>query len=76
MSDATLDSTRRSTWVFGYGSLVAPASIARTIGRPVDRSDGFAAARTEKQIVVHGSQPSWESRAFAIVLSCMNDVPS
>ncbi len=32
-------------WVFGYGSLVAPASIARTLGRPVQRDDGFRAAR-------------------------------
>lgn len=35
----------RSTWVFGYGSLVAPASIARTIGRPVTPETGFVAAR-------------------------------
>ncbi len=41
------------TWVFGYGSLVAPASIARTIGRPVERSEGFAAAR------LHGFGRRW-----------------
>ena len=28
-----------STWVFGYGSLVAPASLARTIGRTVRIGD-------------------------------------
>ena len=28
-------------WVFGYGSLVAPDSIATTIGRPVNRADGY-----------------------------------
>ena len=28
-----------STWVFGYGSLVSPASMARTIGRTVGRDD-------------------------------------
>jgi len=28
-----------STWVFGYGSLVSPASMARTIGRTVDAAD-------------------------------------
>jgi cation transport regulator ChaC len=27
------------TWVFGYGSLVSPPSLASTIGRPVDRHD-------------------------------------
>ncbi len=27
------------SWVFGYGSLVSPASMASTIGRPVDSSD-------------------------------------
>lgn len=26
-----------STWVFGYGSLVSPASVARTLGRDVGR---------------------------------------
>ncbi len=40
-------STTEGTWVFGYGSLVAPRSVARTIGRPVGRHDGFAAARLE-----------------------------
>jgi dephospho-CoA kinase len=29
----------RSAWIFGYGSLVAPASLAATIGRPVPRRD-------------------------------------
>lgn len=33
-----------SVWVFGYGSLVAPASVERTIGRPVGRHEGFHAA--------------------------------
>jgi cation transport regulator ChaC len=41
------------TWVFGYGSLVSPTSIARTIGRPVERSAGFAAAR------LHGFGRRW-----------------
>ncbi len=27
------------TWVFGYGSLVSPVSMASTIGRPVDSTD-------------------------------------
>lgn len=30
--------------MFGYGSLAAPASIARTLGRPVVRDAGFAPA--------------------------------
>jgi len=33
------------TWVFGYGSLVSPASVAHTIGRTVDRRHGFATAQ-------------------------------
>jgi cation transport regulator ChaC len=41
------------TWVFGYGSLVAPSSVARTVGRPVGRADGFAAAR------LHGFGRRW-----------------
>lgn len=40
-------------WVFGYGSLVSPESIGTTIGRPVDRADGFEAA------VLHGFTRSW-----------------
>lgn len=32
-------------WVFGYGSLVAPHSVAQTIGRTPDRTDGWASAR-------------------------------
>jgi cation transport regulator ChaC len=31
--------TNSSTWVFGYGSLVSPASMARTIGRTVGPAD-------------------------------------
>ncbi|MEO6651155.1 MAG: gamma-glutamylcyclotransferase family protein [Ilumatobacteraceae bacterium] len=31
-------------WVFGYGSLVAPESVATTIGRTVTPGDGFAPA--------------------------------
>ena len=31
-------------WIFGYGSLVSPASITRTIGREVDPTDGFGEA--------------------------------
>lgn len=31
--------TTADTWVFGYGSLVSPASLARTIGRLVDPGD-------------------------------------
>lgn len=31
--------TAASSWVFGYGSLVSPASMARTIGRVVDPSE-------------------------------------
>lgn len=30
---------RGETWVFGYGSLVSPSSLATTIGRVVDPSD-------------------------------------
>lgn len=33
-----------STWVFGYGSLVSPASTAATIGRAVERTGGYHAA--------------------------------
>jgi len=40
-------------WVFGYGSLVSPDSVAATIGRPVDVEFGFAAA------VMHGFTRSW-----------------
>jgi cation transport regulator ChaC len=36
-----------ATWVFGYGSLVAPASIGRTLGRPVERRVGYEAAWLE-----------------------------
>lgn len=32
-----------STWVFGYGSLVSPSSLASTIGRSVDTADVAAA---------------------------------
>lgn len=31
-------------WVFGYGSLVSPASMARTLGRDVPTDDGWAPA--------------------------------
>jgi len=31
-------------WVFGYGSLVSPASLARTVERAVPRDEGFLAA--------------------------------
>lgn len=31
-------------WVFGYGSLVKPASLARTVGRIAKRGDGFHSA--------------------------------
>jgi len=41
------------TWIFGYGSLVSPESIGTTIGRPVDRADGYAAS------VLHGFSRSW-----------------
>jgi cation transport regulator ChaC len=34
-------------WVFGYGSLVAPSSMASTIGRPVDPRDGWSVARLD-----------------------------
>ena len=34
-------------WVFGYGSLVSPDSVAATIGRPVDIEFGFAAAQLD-----------------------------
>lgn len=34
----------RSIWVFGYGSLVSPASVAVTIGREVTPGDGFRPA--------------------------------
>lgn len=34
-----------SVWVFGYGSLVAPTSVAETIGREVDVRSEFGAAR-------------------------------
>lgn len=40
-------------WVFGYGSLVSPDSIAATIGRPVDLDFGFAPAE------LHGFTRSW-----------------
>lgn len=36
-----------TVWVFGYGSLVSPESLSLTIGRPVDRDDGFAPAFLE-----------------------------
>ena len=28
-----------ATWVFGYGSLVSPVSLASTIGRPIEYHD-------------------------------------
>ena len=34
----------RAMWVFGYGSLVAPTSMARTIGRVVDVDEGYVPA--------------------------------
>lgn len=34
-----------SGWVFGYGSLVAPASVGQTIGREPQRGTDLAAAR-------------------------------
>lgn len=37
----------RSTWVFGYGSLASPSSIARTIGRPVERGPELRAAHLD-----------------------------
>jgi len=40
-------------WVFGYGSLVSPDSVATTIGRPVDRDAGYVAA------VLHGFERRW-----------------
>lgn len=40
-------------WVFGYGSLVSPASLGATIGRAVDHDTGFAAS------VLHGFARSW-----------------
>lgn len=36
-----------SVWVFGYGSLVSPSSVAETIGRTVEVDDGFVAATLE-----------------------------
>ncbi|RLE25152.1 MAG: hypothetical protein DRJ50_03455 [Actinobacteria bacterium] len=42
-----------STWVFGYGSLVSPASMARTIGRVVDPTTEFAIAH------LHGYGRRW-----------------
>ena len=41
------------TCVFGYGSLVSRASIARTIGREVESDDGFRTAR------LHGFGRRW-----------------
>ena len=35
---------RSPTWVFGYGSLVSPSSMARTIGRHVEPHEGWLAA--------------------------------
>lgn len=40
-------------WVFGYGSLVSPDSVAATIGRAIDVEFGFAAAQ------LHGFTRSW-----------------
>ncbi len=40
-------------WVFGYGSLVSPESVAATIGRPVDPDDGYVPS------VLHGFARSW-----------------
>lgn len=34
-------------WVFGYGSLAWPASIARTLGRPVPRTQGWRIGHLE-----------------------------
>jgi dephospho-CoA kinase len=42
-----------SLWVFGYGSLVAPASMARTIRREVKPHDGWLAAH------LHGFGRRW-----------------
>ena len=35
---------RGDVWVFGYGSLVAPESVERTIGRPVGHTSDRVAA--------------------------------
>jgi cation transport regulator ChaC len=40
-------------WVFGYGSLVSPASMARTLRRDVPTGDGWAPA------VLHGYGRRW-----------------
>lgn len=44
---------RARTWVFGYGSLVSPSSMARTIGRHVEPHDGWLVAR------LHGFGRRW-----------------
>jgi cation transport regulator ChaC len=42
-----------ATWVFGYGSLVSPESMARTIGRTVAPHEGWLAAH------LHGFGRRW-----------------
>ena len=42
-----------ATWVFGYGSLVAPTSVARTIGRVIDHPDERAVTH------LHGFGRRW-----------------
>lgn len=42
-----------ATWVFGYGSLVSPESMARTIGRRVEPHEGWLAAH------LHGFGRRW-----------------
>ena len=39
-----IDRTGDPVWIFGYGSLVSPTSMARTIGRVAVRSENFHAA--------------------------------
>lgn len=36
-----------AVWVFGYGSLACPDSIARTLGRPVARGEGWRVGHLE-----------------------------
>ena len=36
-----------SVWVFGYGSLASPASVARTLGRPVPTDRGWRVGHLE-----------------------------
>ena len=42
-----------TTWAFGYGSLVSPASLGATLGRPVVPGEGWAEA------VLHGYGRRW-----------------